>query len=102
MSNDNLTSNRLPEHPAVFDARFSRCRRSLYFIARRVLGSPEGVEEAVQNCLLRASRNPPMFEYEGAFASWLVRILIDEALLILRRKRSTSGITAEQVLPQGR
>jgi DNA-directed RNA polymerase specialized sigma24 family protein len=73
------------EHPAVF-VRFSRCRRSLYFIARRVLGSAEGVEEAVQNCLLVASRNPPMFENEGAFRSWLLRILIDETLLILRRK----------------
>ena len=35
-----------------------------------------------------ASRNPPRFEYEGAFRSWQVRVLIDEALVILRERRS--------------
>jgi len=93
----NLLSNRLP----VFDARFSRCRRSLYFVARRVLGSLEGCEDAVQNCLLTASRNPPRFEDEGAFGSWLLRILIDEALLI-RQRRNTSGITPKQVFSEVR
>jgi DNA-directed RNA polymerase specialized sigma24 family protein len=82
-------SNGLPENSAVFDAWFSRCRPSLCFVARRVLGSHEGAEEAVQNCLLTASRNPPSFEDEGTFGSWLLRILIDEALLILRQRKST-------------
>jgi Sigma-70 region 2 len=78
-------------NPVVFDDRFSRCRRLLYFMARRVLGDSEGAEEAeeaMQNCFLTASRNPPRFEHEGAFRRWLLRILIDEALLILRQKNT--------------
>jgi len=64
----------------------------LYFMACRVLGSPEEVEDAVQSCYLAASRNPPKFENQGAFTSWLLRILIDEALVILQEKKSGSTI----------
>jgi DNA-directed RNA polymerase specialized sigma24 family protein len=77
-------SNHLQEDPTL-DARFSRCRRLLHFIACRVLGGTEGAEDSVQNCWLTASRNPPRFEHEGAFRSWLLRILIDEALVIHRK-----------------
>jgi DNA-directed RNA polymerase specialized sigma24 family protein len=78
------------EVPAVFRARFSRCCRLLYFIARRVIGDPEQAGNAVENCWLTASRNPPRFECEGAFRSWLVRVLIDEALAVLRRQRQVA------------
>jgi hypothetical protein len=89
-------------NPVVFDDRFSRCRRLLYFIARRVLGGSEGAEEAVKNCLLTVTRNLPKFESEGAFRSWLLRILIDEALLILRQKNRTSATCHEQVFAEER
>ena len=67
---------------AMFNARFYRYRRLLRFVATRVLGEPERANEAVENCWRSASRNPPRFKYDGAFCSWLVRILIDEALAI--------------------
>jgi DNA-directed RNA polymerase specialized sigma24 family protein len=81
------------EHPEIFETRFSGSQRLLYFIAWRILDSPESVQDAVQNCWLAASRNPPRFEYEGAFRSWLLRVLIDEALAVLRRGKKTSGPT---------
>jgi DNA-directed RNA polymerase specialized sigma24 family protein len=68
-----------------FDEWFSRCHGSLHFTACRVLGDLEGAELAVQNCWLAASRNPPTFDREGAFRSWLLRVLIDEASAILQR-----------------
>ena len=71
----------------MFGARFLRCYRLLHFIACRVLGGPERADVAVENCRLTASRNPPRFEYEGEFRSWLLRVLIDEALAILRENR---------------
>ena len=53
-------------------------------IACRVLGDKQRACIAVQNCWRTAFRNPPHFEYEGAFRSWVLRALIDEALEILR------------------
>jgi DNA-directed RNA polymerase specialized sigma24 family protein len=72
------------ENSEIFDDRFSRCRGLLHFTASRVLGGPEKAELAVQKCWLTASRNPPTFEHEGAFRSWLLRVLIDEASAILQ------------------
>jgi DNA-directed RNA polymerase specialized sigma24 family protein len=91
MYEDRAISNGAQEHPTVFAARFARCRGLLRFIASRVLGSNEGAEDAIKNCWLTASCNPPKFEYEGAFRSWLLRILIDEALIILREKEQSTS-----------
>jgi RNA polymerase sigma-70 factor (ECF subfamily) len=89
MTND-LIANALSKDLAVFHARFWRCHRLLHFIACRVLGSPERADDAVENCRLKASRNPPQFEYEGGFRSWLVRVLINEALAILRENQQSA------------
>lgn len=76
-------SDHLPQLSTVFNARFSRCHGLLSMTARRLLGGNKGVEEAVQNCWLAASRNPLRFESEAAFRSWLLSLLTEEALIIL-------------------
>jgi DNA-directed RNA polymerase specialized sigma24 family protein len=80
---------------STFDLQLSRNRGLLYFIAQRILNCAQEAEEAVKNCRLTASRNPPRFSSEGAFKSWLVRILIDEATLLLRRRQSNSTASSE-------
>jgi RNA polymerase sigma-70 factor (ECF subfamily) len=77
-----------PERTQGFASRFSRYRPLLYSLACRVLGDIQGAENALENCWLTASRNPLKFDCEGAFRSWLVRVLIDEALAILRKNRA--------------
>ena len=83
-----VMSDDLRQQSVIFEARFSRCHKVLYFLACRVLGSSDQAHEVVENCKITASRNPPTFEYEGAFRSWLVRILIDEALAIVRQRKA--------------
>ena len=90
--NENIpVRNCLQEHPILFEERFSRCGSILHFLAGRILGSHEEIEEAVESCRATASRNPPRFEYEGAFRSWLVRVLIDEALAIRQRNSNVTN-----------
>ena len=72
----------------AFLERFWRCNSLLHFLAYRILGTHEGAGNAVESCRIVASRNPPDFEYEGAFRSWVARILIDEALAILRQRNA--------------
>ena len=72
----------------TFMERLWRCNSFLHFLAYRILGTHEGADNAVENCRIVAWRNPPDFEYEGAFRSWLARILIDEALAILRERNA--------------
>jgi len=75
---------------ALFQVRFARCHRLLHFIAC-VLSGAERTEEVIERCRLRASLSPQRFEYEGAFRSWLLRLLIDEALAVLRRSQEDAG-----------
>jgi DNA-directed RNA polymerase specialized sigma24 family protein len=84
-----LATNEFEEDPNRFDARFGRSYQMLHFIARRILGDPQRAAKAVQNCRITASRNSPRFEYAGAFKSWLFKVLIDEALALLRENQQT-------------
>jgi len=96
MSKDKMFS-KIRNEASAPDTQLSRYRALLYFVASRVLEDRQGAEEAVENCLLAATRNPPTFESEGAFRSWLLRILIEEALQILHQERSTSTNLLEPV-----
>jgi len=80
---------RLNQQRVIFDARFWPCYQTLHFIACRVLGGSERAEEAIGNCWRIASRQPQRFEHEGEHRSWLLRVLIDEALVLLRESVTT-------------
>jgi DNA-directed RNA polymerase specialized sigma24 family protein len=85
----------------VFDVWFSRSRGMLHFIACRVLGGSEHAERAIRNCWLSASRNSPKFDHEGEFRSWLLRLLMSEALAILHKRdhaRRTKHAEAKPVI----
>jgi DNA-directed RNA polymerase specialized sigma24 family protein len=88
------------ENENTFSQQFSRCREMLYFIAYRILNCAEEAEVAVKNCYCTASRNSLQFESEGAFKSWLVRILIDEATLLRGKESSSTASSAH--LPEAR
>jgi DNA-directed RNA polymerase specialized sigma24 family protein len=79
-----------------FDARFDRCRNSLELLARRVLSGEREAAEAVRRCRAAASLHPRHFESEGAFRSWLFRLLIEEALN-LRPGREPDGASRDIV-----
>jgi RNA polymerase sigma factor (sigma-70 family) len=83
------------ENLETSEISISRYRRVLYFVARRVLGNHKDAEAAVQSCLLSISRSTPSFKHEGSFRSWLVRVLIDETLTILRKNRIKSTMCLE-------
>ena len=84
-SEDETISNS-QESLEALDILFSRCHRALSLVAYRVLGNHEEAEDAVQNCLRTAADNVPRFEHEGAFRCWLVRVLIDEAVILLNKQ----------------
>jgi DNA-directed RNA polymerase specialized sigma24 family protein len=68
-----------------FEEWFSRCHNTLHFTARLILDGAEKAESAIQSCRLKAARIPHNFDSEGAFRSWILRLLITEALSILAK-----------------
>jgi RNA polymerase sigma-70 factor, ECF subfamily len=71
----------------ALDSMFSRHRRRLYNAALRVLGNSDDAEDALQDGLLSAFRNLSGFKGRSQFSTWLTSIIINAALMRLRRMR---------------
>jgi RNA polymerase sigma-70 factor, ECF subfamily len=100
LNDETLISTGLRGNEQALDALLARHRRLLHSLAVRILHNHEEAEDAVQNCMVLAFRNLPKFDHHGAFRAWLVRILINEAIAILRKKKTrpqvVSGPTANE------
>jgi RNA polymerase sigma-70 factor (ECF subfamily) len=64
-------------------------RAQLYRRAYSILRNREDAEDAVQDCWLRAFTNLHSFRGRSSFSTWLTRIAINCALMILRKKRNS-------------
>ena len=92
-----LLSSALRGDEEALNELFSRYYRFLYFLACRVLGGREDAQDVVQNCLLRVVRNLQQFNNDGAFRSWLARILVNEAIDLLRKRRRRPQFSVRRV-----
>jgi RNA polymerase sigma-70 factor (ECF subfamily) len=97
LDDENLIFSGLQGDRDAFNVLFARYRHLLYCLAYRVLRNREESEDAVQNCSLRAYCKLAAFKHEGAFRSWLARILVNEAVSILRHRKSRLKSSTEQL-----
>ena len=72
-----------------------RYNRLLFRTARSILKNDEDTQDALQEAYLRAWRGLATFRAEAAFSTWLVRIVVNEALGRLRH----AGARPAAVLP---
>lgn len=72
--------------------------RSIYRLALRITGNHEDAEDTSQEALLKAYRNMKVFEGKSRFYTWLVRIVMNEALMKLRKRRSAKIVSLDEVL----
>ena len=68
----------------------------LYRAAYRVLGTPQDAEDALQDGLLGAIRHLGNFECRSRFSTWLTRIVINAALMQLRKSRREALTSIDQ------
>jgi RNA polymerase sigma-70 factor (ECF subfamily) len=61
----------------------------------RITQNWEDAEDALQDSFLKAFLNVHKFEGRSNFSSWLTRIAINSALMLLRKKRSRNEIPME-------
>ena len=71
----------------TFQAETLRIERLLYHVAYSALGSGSECADFVQEAILRAWKNRRGLRNEGAFKSWMVRILLHTISDSLRKKR---------------
>ena len=84
---DPLLCQAIKESGGALDELFARYRGRLYNTALRLLGNSYEAEDALQDGLLAAFRNLSRFQGRSQFSTWLTRIVINAALMRLRRTR---------------
>ena len=62
-----------------------------YRVALRITRNAEDAEDVSQESLLEAFRHIDQFHGESQFSTWLTRIVINEALMKLRKRRTTDS-----------
>src|SRR2546428_520662 len=71
----------------AFEALMRRHNRTLFRTSRAILRDDADAEEALQDGYLRAFRAIGAFRFESRLSTWLVRIVANEALMRLRKRR---------------
>jgi RNA polymerase sigma-70 factor (ECF subfamily) len=74
--------------PRAFEAIMRRHNRLLFRTARSILRSDADAEDAVQDAYLGAWRAMGTFRDDAKLSTWLVRIVLNEALKRVRRRAS--------------
>ena len=64
-----------------------RYRESVFRTVQRITRNKEDAEDALQDSWMKAFINISRFQGKSAFSTWLTRIAINSALMILRKRR---------------
>jgi RNA polymerase sigma factor (sigma-70 family) len=95
LSDESLVEAAKRGHSMAFATLSERHEQQLFRAAYRITRSREDAEDAVQDTLLRAFVHMTDFHGRSSFRTWLTRIAINSALMILRKKRASPEIAVD-------
>jgi RNA polymerase sigma-70 factor (ECF subfamily) len=72
---------------AAFEALFEAHKRRVYSVCLRVTRSPADAEDLTQEAFLKLFRKISTFRGDSAFSTWLHRLVVNEVLMHVRKKR---------------
>jgi RNA polymerase sigma-70 factor, ECF subfamily len=83
---------------AAFEELIRRNTERILRLAVRITGSYEDGEDVVQDASLQAFRNLGKFEERARFSTWLTRIVINAALMKLRKRRRAFIVSIDEIV----
>jgi RNA polymerase sigma-70 factor, ECF subfamily len=81
----------------AFEILVRRHEQKIFFVARRITHTREDAEDVVQQSFQKAFTHLRKFEGRSAFSTWLTRIAITEALMLLRRSRGLREVLIDDL-----
>ena len=98
-SDFSLVQQTIRGNDKAFEIIMRRNNRTLYRAARSILQDDSEAEDAVQEAYLSAYQALAKFHGESRLTTWLTRIVINEALEKLRKRKQESGtVSLENVV----
>src|SRR5216684_2904203 len=78
---------------SAFGKLFELHRVRIYHTAFRILRNRQDAEDAVQRSFQRAFTNLYRFREDSTFSTWITRIAINDALMLLRQRRASKRLS---------
>jgi len=93
INEDSLLATAKSGEAAAVDTLYRAHAEKLFRTVHRITRNREDAEDAVQDSFLRAFLHLQSFDGRSTFSTWLTRIAINSALMILRKKRNFREIS---------
>jgi RNA polymerase sigma-70 factor (ECF subfamily) len=79
----------------AFDQLVSRYERKALSVAQRIVNNREDAEDVAQESFHKAFRHIGSFKEKSLFSTWLTRIVMNEAFMLLRWRKRNSAVSSE-------
>src|ERR1700688_4220814 len=79
----------------AFDQLVSRYERKVLSVAQRIVNNREDAEDIAQESFHKAFRHIGSFKEKSLFSTWLTRIVMNEAFMLLRWRKRNSAVSSE-------
>jgi RNA polymerase sigma-70 factor (ECF subfamily) len=96
-SDDELVSRARARDLAAFEELVGRHEERLYRVAMRLLRNENDAREVLQDALLSAWQNLDSFAGRAQFGTWIYRVTVNGALMLLRSRRRRPTVSVEDL-----
>jgi RNA polymerase sigma-70 factor (ECF subfamily) len=86
---------------AAFSTLVSRYHRKVFRLAKNITQNDEDAEDVLQDAFLKAYTHLDRFHGDSKFYTWVVRIAVNEALMKLRKRRSSKTVSLDDEIDTG-
>ena len=76
----------------AFEELVNRYEKKIYRLGMNITGNREDAEDVLQDAFLKAFEHLPDFREDSRFYTWIVRIAVNEALMKLRKRRTSREV----------
>jgi len=99
LSDQDLVERARSKDEAAFEELVGRYEDKLYRLAMRFVRNETDAQEILQDAFLSAWRNLPTFEGRAQFGSWMYRVTVNAALMLLRSRNRHPEVAVDDVEP---
>jgi RNA polymerase sigma-70 factor (ECF subfamily) len=98
-SDEELVTRARARDLGAFEQLIDRHQERLYRVAMRLLRNENDAREVLQDALLSAWQNLDSFAGRAQFGSWIYRVTVNAALMLLRTRRRRPTVSVEDLAP---
>ncbi len=86
---------------AAFSELVTRFERKIFRLAKHITQNDEDAEDVLQETFLKAYSHLDTFQGQSKFYTWIVRIAVNEALMKLRKRKSSRAVSLDEPTDTG-